>query len=640
MPRQEKMEKVIRLSLFIFLSLCGEWLLAQNDTTLLSEVSVVEHRTSQFAVGSEITSIDSSTLRSYEGLNLSDMLRLESPVFVKYYSPGNLASTSFRGANAQQTALTWNGFNINSPLNGIFDLSLFPVSAFDEVKIQPGASSALWGSGAMGGSIHLGHQPDFKKHFNAQAGFQTGSFGYHYENAAIDFGSKRFSHRLTVVNQYVENDFPYLNPFTGKEEVQTNNEVNTRGLLSENHIRVSKKDLLSLNIWLQETDRNIPPSLFETTLSNQKDNVNRLTSEWRHQFAKSEMKIRGAWFSENQDYTNISGDTSYFNNNETFIGEAEYNFRLSPAHRFDIGLNSTSFLADVQSYGNKDIQQHRQSLFGGYQWKILDNLNFSAMLRQEMVDDQFAPFTYTFGINWKFLEQFTLKGQYSRVYRTPTLNDIYWVPGGNAELQSEYGNAMELSAIWARQKKQLSWRAAISGFSRTIENWILWQPSGGIWTPQNLLEVWSRGLESNSHLEWSHRNFSLRLNFLANYTLSTNEKTSRANDASLGKQLIYTPIYSGTAGLELRYKKVLLRYSQSYTGYTYTTSDHSEWLEPYQLGSVYLAYHPQWKKFGGSLFCRINNVWDQSHQVVRSRPMPGVSFNFGISLNLKIYNQK
>lgn len=627
--------------IFIFLfSLSGNVLIGQNDTTLLSEVSVVKTRASQFAVGSQIQNIDSTRLSNYQGQNLTDILRSESGIYTKYYSPGNLASTSSRGANASQTALTWNGFNINSPLNGIFDLSLFPLTAFDKVSVQPGASSALWGSGAIGGSIHLNHKPHFKDEGRAAVSFNIGSFGFHQENVTLGWSNKKTSHRLSLVSQYADNDFTYLNPFNQEEETQRNNQINTLGLLSENYIRLSKKDILSLNVWLQQTERQIPLAIYETALTQQDDDVLRLTSEWMHSFKKSQLKIRGAWFIENQDYTNFTQDTSYFNNNETFIGEAEYAIQLAPNHKVDIGFNATSNQADVQSYGSEPIWQHRQSVFAGYHWNILKPLQFSAMLRQEIVDANAVPFTYTLGMNWDIIWGISLKGQFSKVYRTPTLNDRYWNPGGNPDLNAEDGYAQELSLIWENQKDKFNWNVTISGFNRNISNWIIWQPSSGIWSPQNLLDVWSRGWEGRAFVKWTSNKFSIKLSGMGNYTVSTNEEPLRPNDATVGKQLIYTPIYSGIAGLDLQYSNFNISYTHSYTGYTYTASDHSSFLEPYQLGNLNFNYRYQRKMFGGSLFFKINNIWNESYQVVRNRPMPGINYNLGINLNLKFKNQQ
>lgn len=614
--------------------------MGQIDSAWIKEVSVVESRSSKFAVGSQLFTIDSTQLASHQGQSLTEVLQFESGIYLKHYSPGNLASTSFRGGSSSQTSLTWNGFNISSPLNGIFDLSLFPVQTFDELKIQPGASSALWGSGAVGGSIHLGHKPQFKEHFNLGAGAQIGSFGFHSENVSLDFGNKRLSHRLIVTEQSAENDFQYVNPFTGQKETQRNNASKTWGILSENFIKINTKNLWSLNWWYQESDREIPPSLFETALNQQTDDISRLTSEWIHQFKKASLKIRGAWFSEQQDYHNLTGDTSFYNNSQALIGEIEYNLKAKRRLNIDLGVNQTSYQGDVQSFRRDPIWQHRQSIFAGISKQFFNKLDVSAMLRQEFLDGNRVPFVYTIGLSWAITKNLIIKGQHSKVYRNPTLNDFYWSPGGNLNLMAEDGNAQELSLVWKTSFTKFQWQTTISAFNRNIQNWIIWQPEAGIWSPNNLLEVWSRGVETNSNIGWKKGKMEIRLRLITNYILSTNEKARNNTDESVGKQLIYTPTYSGTGGLDLKYANFLVRYTHSYTGYTYTASDHSEWLDPYKLGSLYLAYRANWKKANTSLFFRINNIWNEDYQVVRNRLMPSVSYSIGINLNLKFYNQK
>ena len=50
--------------------------------------------------------------------NLSEVLRFQSPVYIKENGRGAASSPSFRGTTAQQTAFIWNGININSQFLG------------------------------------------------------------------------------------------------------------------------------------------------------------------------------------------------------------------------------------------------------------------------------------------------------------------------------------------------------------------------------------------------------------------------------------------------------------------------------------------------------------------------------------------
>ena len=55
--------------------------------------------------------------------NLSEVLRFQSPVYIKENGRGMVSSPSFRGTSAQQTAFIWNGININSIFLGQGDIN-------------------------------------------------------------------------------------------------------------------------------------------------------------------------------------------------------------------------------------------------------------------------------------------------------------------------------------------------------------------------------------------------------------------------------------------------------------------------------------------------------------------------------------
>ncbi|MDZ7776138.1 MAG: TonB-dependent receptor [Bacteroidales bacterium] len=92
-----------------------------------------------------------------------------------------------------------------------------------------------------------------------------------------------------------------------------------------------------------------------------------------------------------------------------------------------------------------------------------------------------------------------MKGNVSRNYRLPTLNDLYWQPGGDPELLPERGFTLETGLKYLSQKRN-GWHggAEITWFRNDISNWIAWQPDGimSYWTPKNITEVLSQGIEA------------------------------------------------------------------------------------------------------------------------------------------------
>ena len=147
------------------------------------------------------------------------------------------------------------------------------------------------------------------------------------------------------------------------------------------------------------------------------------------------------------------------------------------------------------------------------------------------------------------------------------------------------------------------------------------------------MEVWSRGLETRTELNYTLKDLNVKLSLLSGYVLSTNEKKKSENDLSVGKQIIYVPIYSGSGKLSVSYKSFKLCYSQSYTGYRYTSSDNSQYLTPYTLAYIYMAYNFKFQKFNTDFFIRLNNIFNENYQVVMNRAMPLINYQLGLNFN-------
>ena len=101
------------------------------------------------------TEIDSVLLSQSLNSSLAELLSKETPLFVKSYGMGSMATVSFRGTTSSHTQVKWNGLKINNPMLGQVDFSQLPVWMIDKVEILHGGSSLVEGSGALGGSIHL-----------------------------------------------------------------------------------------------------------------------------------------------------------------------------------------------------------------------------------------------------------------------------------------------------------------------------------------------------------------------------------------------------------------------------------------------------------------------------------------------------
>lgn len=80
------------------------------------------------------------------------------------------------------------------------------------------------------------------------------------------------------------------------------------------------------------------------------------------------------------------------------------------------------------------------------------------------------------------------KASITRNYRFPTLNDLYFLPGGNPALNNESGFTYETGLSFSVDKDNVyTLSGSASWFDQHINDWIIWLPtSKGFYSPVNL----------------------------------------------------------------------------------------------------------------------------------------------------------
>ena len=117
-----------RLAFLIAITAYANSAFAQvGDTTYLQEVRVYGIPVTAYATGSKVEKLSNES----EVMTVSDKLINETAFYLKTYGNNQLSTISLRGTTASQTAVLWNGININSPTLGQTDFSLLPFFLFD-----------------------------------------------------------------------------------------------------------------------------------------------------------------------------------------------------------------------------------------------------------------------------------------------------------------------------------------------------------------------------------------------------------------------------------------------------------------------------------------------------------------------------
>lgn len=632
----------ILLNFQLVLMMQGGYCQKLNDTITISGITVSENRLNPFQ-GLKTCSIDSLTLQKQIGSSLSDLLSAHTSVFMKTYGQGGLATASFRGTSASHTPVLWNDVAINSPMLSQMDFSMLPVFFMDDIKLMFGGSSLINNSGGLGGSINIENKNNRDK-LNVSYMQQIGSFSTYGSYLDVGVGSGKFHSRSRLMFLTAANDFSYKNNAAGNGEypveIRKDAAYKQYGWLQEFYFQPKVTDELGLKLWFQKNDRDIPQPIVVLPIDKneqQKNSLFRGSANWKHYKGKGKLECSIAYIYDFLNYTNKIAFINSDNRTHTFAANVKYRYKFSEKTTLNTGITNNYFRINSNNY--QEIKTRNQlSAFVGTTSEITPRLAVNAVVRKEITDKDFQPFLPSLGIDYHLFSDhsLTLKAHISKNYHLPSLNDLYWSPGGNPELKPENGFSTEGGMAYEFKKKNhFSLNTEVTYFYTHITDWILWQPDPVFryWTPLNLKEVTSQGIECNANLAYQLKNIIFRFNATYAYTSARNLKPINQNDETTDKQLIYTPMHSYNASLRVEWKQYFVAVSNHYTGKRFTNTSNTRYMPAYQLCDFSLGMFFPVKGQSFSAQLNVNNIFDRDYQAIAWQPMPGRNMEIQLKYN-------
>jgi outer membrane cobalamin receptor len=648
-------------------------LVGQGIRDSLFRIDQVEVRTARVfekeMAGMRETSVDTTVLQEKVNLSLSDLLSENTTVFIKNHGRGALATASFRGTAPSHTQVTWNGININSPMAGMVDFSLVPVYLIDDLVLKHGAASLSHQSGGIGGSILIENTADWTGKDNIRFIQGIGSFGTWDEYLQIAAGNSSLKSRTRVYHNYSRNDFTFINrgiahidPQTGKlgHLTVTNDQAAYRryGLLQEVYYRPADNQILSLKYWGQYADRSIPRATSyegpdHSNLNNQQDADHKVVAEWKYYSDRTNWMVRSGYSAKQLNYIlknnvpglgqipaifSISNQKSFLNaiSLERDIGP---DFSMKASMDMDVHQVSTS---DTVSRTGYEGLRNKGSLFLSLGKGFADRLNLNLMLRQEIVDGILVPLIPYLGFDYRLFSgtDLILKGHVARNYHQPSLNDLYWQPGGNPRLQPEKGFTMEAGMEYITLFGGQTLGSSMTFYRSDIRQWIIWIPSyRGYWEARNIDRVISRGLELDLNLNGRIRSIDYRITGSYAYTSSVNYGNPEVwGDAAYGKQLVYIPLHSGNLMFKLSFRGFFLNYQYNAYSERFTTSSNDitrrDWLYPYFMNDFAAGKKIRIGTLDLMAELKIYNLFNETYHSILYRPMPGRNYQLVLMIGL------
>jgi len=607
--------RFITLLLGVFL-LLGQSVLAQDNLVVeIQEVVISDNLLKDYSQTQKTEKLTDSIIKRSSSF-LTSVLNYNSLIYFKENGVGGASSASFRGTTASQTAVIWNGININSQTSGQTDFNAINSLSFDNITVKSGGGSVLYGSSAIGGSIHLNNDLYFYDRFENELFLKYGSFNTFDGRFQTKIASDKYSLQLGFTRSFSDNDYDWV----GKDRKNLNGQFENSTFNANFGYKINASNTLKFYSQYFSGERHFS-LIFPTETPTKYQNTDiRNLLEWASISDRFTSRVKLAHlFEQYQYFPHINNRFFTFGEVESLIAKYDLAYDFSDK----IKLNTIIDFTQNKGKGSDIRSEKRQIGSGSLMFKHLISGKFlyEITLRKEITDNYESPLLYSLGIKYNVTDFYSAKFNASKNFRIPTFNDLYWVTGGNSDLKPETSYQAEIT----NEFRIKNFKISLTGFYNRLEDMLRWIPSGSLWNPTNTDEVEIFGFEAGLSYSKNIGKHTVELNGNYGHTSSKDKKTD--------KYLVYVPVHKANTSVLYGYQNLNLYGEFLYVGEIFTRSDNNskyniDAYQVYNLGADYTF------KKHYTIGVKVQNMLNTYYESVESRPLPGR--NFMMYLNFRI----
>jgi vitamin B12 transporter len=608
-----------------------------------------------------VQELSGKQLHQLSSHNVADALRYFSGIQIKDYGGvGGLKTVNIRSMGTNHVGVFYDGIELGNAQNGTVDLGRFSLDNMESVTLYNGQKSAIFQPAkdfGSSGSIYLQtRMPQFEegKKYNVRASFKTGSFGV--ANPSVLWEQKlgqRISSSFSA--EYLHSSGKYKFTYRMQEGYDTT-AVRQNGDL--NALRVEgglfgqlKQGYWKAKAYLYNSERGYPGAIVRNKFSHEDRqwDTNFFTQgTFKKDFTQWYSLLANAKYA--YDYLHYLADPKkdeslmYVNNH--YYQQEVY---TSVANRFNLfPWWEASFSADYQfNLLNADLRDfvypRRHTLLASIATAMrFKQVELQASLLETFVHDTSsgtpAPdkqkLTPSFFVSWRPFPQsgLNLRGFYKRIFRMPTLNDLYYTFIGNINLEPEFTTQYDLGFTYSRTFNS-TWLRSLEVqtdvYYNEVENKIVATPTSNFfrWTMVNLGNVEIRGVDVALQTGWKIGR-DLTVSNRINYTYQRAQDFTDPKSEFYGGQIPYIPWHSGSAVVNLQWRSWEANYSFIYTGERYSSQANIpyNYQLPWYTSDFSVSKGLKVWKGDLKLTLEVNNLLNQQYEVVICYPMPGTNF--------------
>lgn len=645
-----------------FLLLCPLSMTAQtvtNDSTqTIEEVVVKGFRIPGNVLAS--TPIQTLSHSDMERLGIHDMgdaLKRFAGVQVKDYGGvGGMKTVNIRGLGAGHTGVTYDGVQVGDCQSGQVDLSRFTLDNVSLVSLQIGQEDNIYQSAkayTSAGLINISTLQgisDRKPHLTTT--LRTGSYGLFSPSLLYHQQFSRFG--IGTYTSYERADGVYW--FTLKNGIKTiherrnNSDIKTwRGELNMSY-QLTDKQTLQWKAYGFTSNRGLPGSvIYDNTYSAERLKDKNVFAQmlYENRFSnRIKMKAAAKWNYAWSRYSDIPASgykEDTYRQNETYLTATLWTNPLQ-------GLN----LSFAQDYAHNHLSMTlpkaanptRNSLWtalaANYQTgsfcvnASLLATNIYERVKQGNASNGFHRLSPAFSMQWRCLQDFRLRFGYKDIFRTPTLNELYYTGIGNRHLNPEKSRMWNLGTTYSHTfNRTLQLSLTADGYFGNVTDKIIAVPKMFYWQMMNAGKVRQLGLDVSANIEkrWGN-DWSVSATGSYSY-LSATDRTD-PSELSYGDQIAYTPHHSGSANILIHSPWLDFGYNVLLMGERYTLGyniPHNR-MSAFTDHSITLSREFNINRQQLRVQFDVRNLGNKNYEVVRFYPMPGTNWRLSVSWEL------
>ena len=263
-------------------------------------------------------------------------------------------------------------------------------------------------------------------------------------------------------------------------------------------------------------------------------------------------------------------------------------------------------------------------------WDWYDEHNAGGWSRENTYRDVWMPSLslYFNPARWIDIDLFA-----KRTYRLPSFNDLYYSLMGNSSLIPESAAQMGADIRLSGRIGAMELEARVSPYYNHVKNKIVALPTASQfrWTMLNIGNVDVTGLDSKLSMGHSLGNVDRQLDLTLRYTFQQALDHTSPGSLTWGNQIPYIPLHSGGVDLALEWDDWTLYWDTTLTGerWSRTANTDDYRIAPWSLSDASISRHftLDWvdrpKSPELSIGLALNNIFNQSYQIVQGYPMPG-----------------